>query len=83
MGFIEVEELVFSKAESSVVVDPTEEHLRLEFKGVKRSYIPMHSIARIDEVVKEGAARIKELNDKGNNVSQLPLAYSDLLRDRE
>ena len=58
MGFIEIEELVFHETKSGILVDPTEEKLRAEFKGVKRCYIPMHSILRIDEVVKEGVARI-------------------------
>lgn len=74
MGFIEIEELLFHDTKSGIVVDPTEEKLRAEFKGVKRSYIPMHAILRIDEVIKEGVARIKETgSDKKSNISQLPL----------
>ncbi len=65
MGFIDIEELVFTD-ESALVVDPSEEKLRNEFKGVKRSYIPLHMILRIDEVHKEGAARIKSAGEKGN-----------------
>ncbi len=48
-GFVEVEELVFGER-SSVVVDPSEEKIKSEFDGVKRTYLPMHSILRIDEV---------------------------------
>ena len=48
-GFIEVEEYVFGER-SQIVVDPAEEKLKSEFAGVKRSYIPMHAIVRIDEV---------------------------------
>ncbi|OGT53438.1 MAG: hypothetical protein A3E84_02820 [Gammaproteobacteria bacterium RIFCSPHIGHO2_12_FULL_42_13] len=58
MGFIEVEELIFHETKTGLLVDPTEEKLRAEFKGVNRCYIPFHSVLRIDEVVKEGAARI-------------------------
>ena len=36
-----------------VVVDPTEEKLKSEFTGVKRSFIPMQAIIRIDEVEKK------------------------------
>lgn len=50
-GFIEVEEFVFGER-TQVVVDPSEEKLKNEFAGVKRSYIPMHAIIRIDEVEK-------------------------------
>ena len=78
MGFIEVEELIFSDASSDLLVDPAEEKLRSEFekefKDVKRSYIPLHSILRIDEVVKEGTARVVSgvSTDKKSNVSHLP-----------
>ena len=58
-GFIEVEEFVFGER-SQIVVDPSEEKLKNEFNGVKRSYIPLQSIIRIDEVDKEGAASISE-----------------------
>ncbi|MDF1655116.1 MAG: DUF1820 family protein [Coxiellaceae bacterium] len=70
MGFIEVEELVFSDT-SSVVVDPAEEKLKLEFKGVKRSYIPMHAILRIDEVRDQGAARIRDKEGNHANVAHI------------
>ena len=58
-GFVEIEELVFGER-SQILVDPGEEKLKKEFSGVKRSYIPLQSIVRIDEVDKEGAARISE-----------------------
>ena len=54
-GFIEVEELVFGER-SSVVVDPSEERIKSEFENVKRTYLPMHSIIRIDEVEKQGTS---------------------------
>jgi hypothetical protein len=50
-GFIEVEELVFGER-TSVVLDPAEERIKSEFAGVKRSFLPMHSVLRIDEVCK-------------------------------
>jgi len=70
-GFVEIEELLFGE-NSSVVVDPGEERLKSEFAGVKRSFIPMHSIVRIDEVEKEGLGKITELSSKGDNVSPFP-----------
>ena len=48
-GFIEVEELVFGER-SAVVVDPSEEKVKAEFEGVKRTYLPLHSVLRVDEV---------------------------------
>ncbi len=56
-GFIEIGGIVFGE-KSAVVVDPTEERLKAEFSDVKRSYIPLHAVVRIDEVDKEGTARI-------------------------
>lgn len=59
-GFIELEEFVFGER-SQVLVDPAEEKLKTEFAAVKRSYIPLHSIIRIDEVEKEGAVKVTEV----------------------
>lgn len=69
-GFIEVEELVFN-ARSSVVVDPSEEKIKSEFEGVRRTYLPMHSIIRIDEVDKQGTSKITAVD--GSNVTQFPV----------
>ena len=69
MGFIEVEEFVFGK-QTALVVDPSEERLKTEFSDVKRTYIPMHNVLRIDEVSKEGVSKI---TDGGkSNVSHFP-----------
>ncbi len=69
-GFIEVEELVFGER-SSVVVDPGEERIKAEFAGVKRTFLPLHSILRIDEVRKQGVSKIT--NFEGGNVAQFPM----------
>lgn len=69
-GFIEVEELVFGER-STVVVDPAEERIKTEFEGVKRTYLPLHSVIRIDEVEKQGTSKITEA--KGGNVARFPL----------
>ena len=81
MGFIEVEELVFSNSES-VVVDPTEEKLKKEFQGVKRSYIPMHMILRIDEMEKDGLAKLKSPNVQ-DNVRPFPHINRQPIKDKE
>ena len=71
-GFIEVEELVFGER-ATVVVDPAEERIKGEFDGVKRTYLPLHSILRIDEVKKQGVSKITALEGAGANVSQFPV----------
>ncbi len=69
-GFVEVEELVFGER-TSVVVDPSEEKIKSEFENVRRTYLPMHSIIRIDEVEKQGASKVSKL--EGGNVAQFPM----------
>jgi hypothetical protein len=71
-GFIEVEELVFGER-ATVVVDPAEERIKGEFDGVKRTYLPLHSILRIDEVKKQGVSKITALEGGTANVSQFPM----------
>ncbi len=71
-GFIEIEEMVFGKR-AQVVVDPGEEKLKAEFEDVNRSYIPMHAIVRIDEVDREGVAKVSEI--KGDNVAPFPMSF--------
>jgi hypothetical protein len=73
LGFVEVEGLVFGQ-KTRVVVDPTEERLQREFEGVKRCYLPMHSVVRVDEVEKQGPSRISEA-PKGSNVAAFPVPY--------
>ncbi|MEM9255085.1 MAG: DUF1820 family protein [Pseudomonadota bacterium] len=72
-GFIEVEEFVFGER-SQILVDPGEEKLKSEFKGVLRSYIPMQAILRIDEVDKEGSAKVSDASPAEGNVASFPLA---------
>ncbi len=69
-GFIEIEEFVFGER-SQVLVDPAEEKLKTEFAAVKRSYIPLHSIVRIDEVEKEGMVRVTEVKS-GEKATPIP-----------
>ncbi len=71
-GFIEIEKLVFGE-KTSLVVDPSEENLKSEFNNVTRTYIPMHSIIRIDEVNKQGTAKVTELSGKDGNVMPFPV----------
>jgi hypothetical protein len=73
-GFIEVEEIVFGE-KSAVVIDPTEERLRGEFDGVKVSYIPLHAVIRIDEVERQGSAKIVPLPGKSEDVVPFPTVY--------
>ncbi len=70
LGFLEVEELIFGER-TSVVVDPSEERIKTEFAGVKRTYIPVHAVLRIDEVEKQGVSKISSM--EGDNVTPFPM----------
>ncbi len=67
-GFLIIEEVVFG-SQSDVVIDPSEEKLKTEFESVKRSFIPVHSVIRIDEVKEQGMCKIKDNTAKGNIAS--------------
>jgi hypothetical protein len=74
LGFVEVEQLVFGE-KSGVVVDPGEEKLKTEFAHVARSYIPVHSVIRIDEVDKPGVPKVTPLPEGSGNVTPFPTFY--------
>jgi hypothetical protein len=69
-GFVEVEEFVFGER-SQLVLDPSEERIKGEFAGVKRSYLPLQSVIRIDEVRKQGISKIHPLD--AANVASFPM----------
>ena len=62
-GFIETGDFVWD-THTSLVLDPSHEKLKSEFSVVTRTYVPMHSVLSIDEVKKQGTAKITELPDK-------------------
>ena len=68
-GFIEIEDFVFDE-KTQVVVDPSEEKLKAEFNGVKRSFIPIQAVIRIDEVEKSGVSKISS----GDNITPFPVS---------
>jgi hypothetical protein len=69
-GFVEVQGLLFGER-TTLVVDPSEEQLKLEFNGVNKTYIPFHTIIRIDEVEKEGAGKIIQINTSDKSTVKL------------
>jgi hypothetical protein len=69
IGFIEVGQIIFGE-QSRLLIDPAEEKLKLEFGNVKNTYIPHHSIIRIDEVDQSGKNRI--LDNDGASVTSFP-----------
>lgn len=62
-GFIEIGGFVWDN-HTQLVLDPSHEKLKDEFSDVTRTYIPMHNVLRVDEVKKQGSAKITQLSDK-------------------
>ncbi|XEI33538.1 DUF1820 family protein [Aeromonas veronii] len=67
-GFIEIADFVWDN-HTALIVDPSHEKLKSEFADVRHTLIPMHQVLRIDQVKKQGAARITDL---GSNVASFP-----------
>ncbi|CAH0991630.1 hypothetical protein SIN8267_01739 [Sinobacterium norvegicum] len=78
-GFIEVEEFVFDNINGEKT--DVEEKLKAEFSGVKRSFLPMHNIVRIDEVEKEGEVKVRDAERKSAKVTPFPQRLA--VRNRE
>lgn len=71
-GFVEVDDLLFGQ-KTQLVVDPSEERLKTEFAGVRRTFIPLQAVIRIDQVEKEGTGTIRAASGDGRNVSPFPV----------
>jgi hypothetical protein len=70
-GFIEVEGFLFGER-SSVVVDPSEEKLKIEFAGVERTLVPLHAVIRIDTVDKSGSSKVHAVGGGSAKVTPMP-----------
>jgi len=72
-GFTEVGDLVFDPPGDGLVVDPTEERLREEFKDTTMVHLPMQAILRVEEVVKRNAIAIRDAAS-GDKIMPFPVA---------
>ena len=75
-GFVELEALLFGER-SQVVVDPTEEQIKNEFRGVKRIYVPLHAVVRIDMVEKQGVSRVAGKAEGRGHLMPFPTPVSE------
>lgn len=73
-GFVVIEDFIFGET-TSVVVDPYEEKLKTEFANVRRSFIPMHEIIRIDQVERRGTAKIIPLDREAGQSGKVTKFY--------
>ncbi|MCK4950470.1 MAG: DUF1820 family protein [Gammaproteobacteria bacterium] len=74
-AFLEISEIIFGER-TELVVDPTEEQLKSEFAGVKRTYIPLQAVIRVDEVEKEGQNKITPSENSKGNITPFPMPMS-------
>lgn len=58
-GFVVLEDFAFGH-HTDILIDPSEDRLKQEFSGVKRSFVPMQAIIQIDEVEARGKAKITD-----------------------
>lgn len=70
-GFVEVSDLVFDAAEG-LVVDPTEEKMREEFKDARVLHLPIQSVLRVEEVEQRGPCLIRD-KESGEKVTPFPM----------
>jgi hypothetical protein len=70
-GFIEIEGFLFGE-KASLVVDPSEEKLKVEFAGVERTMVPLHAVIRIDAVEKSGTSKVHAVGAGAGKVTTLP-----------
>src|SRR3990167_8304805 len=66
MGFLEVDELIFTNQDQELGVDLSEERLQTEFMDVRRTYIPLHLILRVDEMVRSRPLKLKPASGASN-----------------
>ncbi|HEY0232653.1 MAG TPA: DUF1820 family protein [Dokdonella sp.] len=72
-GFTEIGDLVFDPPGDGLVVDPTEERLREEFKDTTMVHLPIQAILRVEEVAKRNAIAIRDAAS-GDKIMPFPLA---------
>ncbi len=70
-AFVAVEDIIFGER-GGLLVDPSEEKLKSEFAGVRRTHIPLPAVVRIDEVEKEGVNKIVPAPPSQGNVMSFP-----------
>jgi hypothetical protein len=72
-GFTEVGEIVFDQQEA-VVIDPTEERLREEFRHTRVLHLPIQCIVRVEEVDKREPLVIRDAASGEKVVTLFPIA---------
>lgn len=62
LGLIEVSEILFM--DSEIIINPDDEKVRKEFSGVSKTFLPLNTIVRIDEIDQNRGKVLKLLTNK-------------------
>ncbi len=81
LGFVELSEMMFDDTQTNKL-GVSEKRLKEEFKRVKRAFIPLQSVIRIDEVERDTPSELKQADKKGN-IRQFPGRYLPPEPDKE
>ncbi len=71
-GFVQIADIDFEVGSDGIVIDPTEERLRDEFRHTRVLHLPMHAVIRIDEVDRRGPLAIRD-STTGEKITPFPL----------
>ncbi|PLX71039.1 MAG: DUF1820 domain-containing protein [Denitrovibrio sp.] len=66
LGLVEISDIVFIE-KSEIIITPDDGDLQQKFKNVERSFIPLNSIIRIDEVMLEKETPVIRLYSEDQN----------------
>lgn len=80
LGFVELEDLIFPD-QTRLLVDPAQDQLRQEFSGVRRTYLPMHVVLRIDQLLE--ADIYSDQRQVGETVRSFPAKRSTRITMRQ
>ncbi len=72
-GFTEIGDIQFDQHGDGVLIDPTEERLRDEFKHTRVLHLPIQCIVRVEEVEKRGPLNIRDAVS-GEKIMPFPMA---------
>lgn len=68
LGLVEISDIVFID-QSELIISPDDGNLKSKFKNVERSYLPLNSIVRIDEVMIEKETPVIRLYSESTDES--------------
>lgn len=60
LGLIEISDIIFIDS-SDILINPDDEKIRKEFKNVEKTFLPIGTILRIDEIILESETPIIKL----------------------